>query len=268
MIAAHHIEHYYRSMSRPLKRQVQLELPKLHRKPDKHRQFRGGSHKRTGRPKRGARASERHKVRPTLRHDHPVHVIMRASADLGSLRTHAVFEAIREAVHVAFRLEDSFHIVHYSIQRTHIHMIVEAKNRLALGKGMQVFGISAAKHINATIRSHTGERRRGTVFADRYHAVVLTSPRQVRNTLNYVLNNWRHHREDRQRLRRPWKIDPYSTALAFDGWKERDDAGTRFRVPIGYEGPMMWLPKSWLLSRGWRRHGLISIYEVPGGGSE
>jgi len=250
------------------KHHVQLDLPKLNRKPDKNQQFRGGTHKRTGRPKRGTRASERHKVRPHLPPNHPVHVIMRASADLGSLRTHGVFMAIREATLVASKLEDRFHIVHFSIQRSHIHMIVEAKDRLALANGMKVFGISAAKHINATIRSADGVRRRGTVFADRYHAVILSSPRQVRNTLSYVLNNWRHHREDKRPLRRPWKIDPYSSALAFDGWKERDEAGTRFRLPIGYDGPLVWLPKSWLLSVGWRKRGLVSIFEVPSGGAE
>ena len=238
------------------------------RKPDKHKQFRGGTHKRAGRPKRGFRASERHKTRPELKPRFPVHVIARASADLGSLRTPAVFAAIREAVHAALRLEDSFHIVHYSIQRTHIHLIVEASDRLALGKGMQVFGISAAKHINAAMPKRDGKRRRGTVFADRYHAVQLKTPAQVRNTLCYVLNNWRHHGEDVKPLRYPWKIDPYSTALAFDGWKEREEKGTRFRVPIGYEGPLMWLPKTWLLREGWRRRGLISIHEVPGGGAE
>ena len=131
---------------------------------------------------------------------------------------------------------------------------------------MQVFGISAAKHINAAVGA--GKRRRGTVFSDRYHAVILTSPAQVRNTLCYVLNNWRHHDEHLKPLRNAWKIDPYSTALAFDGWKERDAKGTRFRVPIAYAGPLLWLPKTWLLREGWRRRGLISIYETPGPGAE
>ena len=183
------------------------------RKLDKNQQFRGGTHKRTGRPKRGPRASERHKTRPVLKSRFPVHVIMRASTDLGSLRTPAVFKAIRDAVLVTFKLEDSFHIVQYSIQRTHIHMIVEARDRLSLGRGMQAFGISAAKHINAAMPKREGKRRRGTVFVDRYHAVILTNPSQVRNTLCYVLNNWRHHGEHGKPLRRPWKIDPYSTAL-------------------------------------------------------
>jgi hypothetical protein len=255
-------------MARSRKRHVQLVWTHGMRKPDKNRQFRGGTHKRTGRPKSGPRASERHKVRPVLKARFPVHVILRASSDLGSLRTPAVFEAIREATLVVFKLEDSFHITHFSIQRTHIHMIVEASDRLALAKGMQVFGISAAKQINAAISPRGGARRRGTVFADRYHAVILTTPTQVRNTLRYVLNNWRHHGEHRKPLNKPWKIDPYSSAVAFDGWKERAEIGTRFRVPMGYQGPLVWLPKTWLLREGWRKRGLISIHETPGTGTE
>jgi REP element-mobilizing transposase RayT len=252
---------------RARKTHEQLSLPKVTRKLDKHGQFRGGTHKRSGRPKRGARASERHKVRPRLLASQPVHVILRAHPAIGSLRRHDVFAAIREATYTAFRRAETFHIVHLSIQRTHIHMIVEAKDRLALAKGMKVFGISAAKHINAAVGARNGERRRGCVFTDRYHARILKSPRQVRNTINYVLNNWRHHGEDRTKLRKPWRVDPYSSALAFDGWKEREERGVLYKVPGGYDGLLVWRPKTWLLSKGWRKYALIGAFEVPGVGA-
>ncbi len=106
------------------------------------------------------------------------------------------------------------------------------------------------------------------MFTDRYHAVILRSPRQVRNCLAYVLNNWRHHGERASSLSRPWRVDPYSSALAFDGWKEREASGFRYRVPEGYDGAVVWLPKTWLLRLGWRRHGLVSVHEVPGAGAE
>ena len=108
-----------------------------------------------------------------------------------------MFHAIREALITVWKLEDRFHIVHFSVQRTHIHLLVEANDRLALAKGMQAFGISAAKHINALILDEDGKRRRGSVFPDRYHVKILKTPRQVRNCLAYVLNNWRHHGEDK-----------------------------------------------------------------------
>ncbi|MEO8549295.1 MAG: transposase [Kofleriaceae bacterium] len=253
--------------------QAQLELTKLVRKPDKNGQWRGGARLNAGRPKhdgkagRPKRKAELHLVRPKLRASQPVHVVMRANPAVGSLRRHDVYRAIRDAIIVSF-LRETFRIVHFSIQRTHLHLIIEACDRTSLSRGMQGFGISAAKHINAAISERRGERRRGPVFTDRYHAVILNSPRQVRNTLNYVLNNWHHHGERRDALRMPWRIDPYSSALAFDGWKEREDRATAFRSPVAFNGPIVWLPRTWLLRVGWRRHGLISIDEVPGLGPE
>jgi hypothetical protein len=111
------------------------------------------------------------------------------------------------------------------------------------------------------INAATG--RSGSVFSDRYFPRPLTTPTQVRNCLAYVLNNWKHHGESDASLRRPWPIDPYSSASMFDGWKEID--GRWFVTPSGYDGPMMWWPKTWLLSEGWRQRGLISMHFVPGG---
>jgi REP element-mobilizing transposase RayT len=255
---------------RPLKRFVQQELPKT-RKRDKNDQFRGGKRPGAGRPKRKiseGRSSEPHKVRPTLKASQPVHVVMRATSDVGSLRSFEGFAAVREARLSTLRLEDSFRIIHFSIQRNHIHLLVEAHDRKALWTGMRVFGISCAKQLNAAISARRGKRRRGTVFTDRYYARILKTPREVRNCLSYVLKNWRHHKADiDEPMRQPWKIDPFSSALVFDGWKERPE-GKRFKIPPDYEGSWIWLPRTWMVTTGWRRHGLISIYEVPGGGDE
>jgi hypothetical protein len=46
------------------------------------------------------------------------------------------------------------------------------------------FAISAAKNIN-----RAAGRKRGTVFAYRYHATAITNPSQARKALSYVLNN-------------------------------------------------------------------------------
>ena len=101
--------------------------------------------------------------------------------------------------------------MHLSIQRTHLHLVVEARSRVALAKGMQSVLISAAKQLNRALRG------RGTVFGDRYRATILRTPRQVRSCVAYVLNNWRRHGEDRGRT---WLVDPFSSAISFGGWKE------------------------------------------------
>jgi hypothetical protein len=157
-----------------------------------------------------------------------------------------------------------FRICYLSIQHNHLHLIVEANSKGGLSRGLQAFQISAANRINAAITARTGKRRRGTVFADRYHSRALTSPRAVRNAICYVLNTWRRHEEDRGSRARTWKLDPFSNAVDFNGWKELDDSPTLYRPPKTYQHLITWLPKTWLLREGWKKHSLISVHEVPG----
>jgi len=264
------------TMASSRKRHDQLAIPTFRRRPDKNRQWRGAPRyadltpverrkaKKRGPKPKGPRASEAHRVRPELKASHPVHVILRAVGDIGSLRKHAVFRAMREATRTIALREGAFRIAHYSIQRTHIHLIIEAGDKMALARGMQGFGISTARHINRELGPWRGkQRRKGSVFADRYHAVVLTTPKQVRHTLCYVLNNWKHHGETTASLRGHWDVDPYSSAMSFDGWVE-----AAVIAPVEYLTPMVWEPQTWLLRVGWKCHGLISIHEVPGAGAE
>ena len=108
------------------------------------------------------------------------------------------------------------------------------------------------------------KRRRGTVFPDRFHQEIIETPRQARHALAYVLNNWRKHREDRGGLQRTWEVDPFSTGVLFDGWKEREEAQVYMRYRETYQPMAVYLPKTWLLRVGWRIHGLIRFGEVPG----
>ena len=144
----------------------------------------GGRRPGAGRPARGPRSSERHKARPFHDHRHPVHVTLRVVSDVTSLRHRDMYLQLREATIVTARRED-FRIVQLSIQRNHLHLLVEAEHKEALSRGMQGFSISAAKRVNAAITARTGVRRTGKVVADRFHARPLTSPRAVRNALAY-----------------------------------------------------------------------------------
>src|SRR5436190_21861441 len=167
---------------------------------------RGGKRRGAGRPPKGSRAGESHKKRPFLHARYPVHVVLRTVGAVGNLRRRCVYQAIREATLTTARRDD-FRIVQLSIQRTHVHLLVEANDKLALARGMQGFQISAAKHLNAAIsKSKPGPRRRGVVFPDRYHAEIITSPRQARHALSYVMNNWRKHQEDLRAPMSGWTI--------------------------------------------------------------
>jgi REP-associated tyrosine transposase len=162
------------------------------------------------------------------------------------------------------RRED-FRIVQLSIQHNHVHLIVEADDKRALASGMQGFQISAAKHLNAAIsKGKPGPRRRGTVFPDRYHAEIITSPTQARHALSYVMNNWRKHREDRHQPASTWKLDWFSSAITFPGWAEYGDEAFLWRGPPTYDPLMVFQPRTWLLREGWKKKsGSISFREVP-----
>src|SRR5215470_2124390 len=224
---------------------------------------RGGKRRGAGRPPKGARAGSPHKERPFLHARYPVHVTLRVVSVVGNLRRRCVYQAVREAT-LTTALRENFRIVQLSIQRTHIHLLVEADDKSALASGMQGFQISAAKHLNAAIsKDRPGPRRRGTVFPDRYHAEIITSPRQARHTLSYVMNNWRKHEEDRLAPMSSWTIDWFSSAATFPGWAEYGDEAFLWRGPPTYDPLVVYQPRTWLLQQGWKRSGSISCGEVP-----
>ena len=220
--------------------------------------------KKPGRKPKGMRAGSPHQERPQLRARHPVHVVLRVVDAVGNLRRRATYKAVREATLTTARRED-FRIVHLSIQRNHLHLLVEAEHKGALAAGMQGFQISAAKHLNAAVsKDRPGPRRRGAVFPDRYHAEIITTPTQARHALNYVINNWRKHKEDRSDVTRSWKIDWFSTAVMFPGWAEYADEPFMRRGPPSYDPLVVYQPKTWLLREGYLRGGPpISVREVP-----
>jgi len=224
---------------------------------------RGGKRRGAGRPPKGTRAGSPHHERPFLHARYPVHVTLRVVSAVGNLRRRCVYQAIREATLTTARRDD-FRIVHLSIQRTHVHLLVEANDRGALSKGMQGFQISAAKHLNAAIsKGKPGPRRRDVVFPDRYHAEIITSPRQARHTLSYCLNNFRKHQEDLCAPISNWTIDWFSSAVMFPGWQEYGDEPFLWRGPATYDPLIVYQPRTWLLKEGWKKSGTISYREVP-----
>jgi len=224
---------------------------------------RGGKRRGAGRPARGPRAGAPHKARDFLDSRYPVHVVLRVTREIDNLRRRYFYHAVREATLITARRTD-FRIVQLSIQRTHVHMLVEARTSAALAKGMQGFQISAAKHINAALsKRRPGPRRRGSVFPDRYYMEIITSPQQARNTLSYIVNNWRKHQEDRASVTRTWNIDWYSSSATFTGWTEYGDEPLLMRVPPTYEPLIVYQPRTWLLRTGWTLAGPISWHAVP-----
>ena len=219
----------------------------------------GGKRPGAGRRPKGARAGGAHKKRPKIKARHGLHVVLRVHPVVGNLRRRDMYQAIRGAS-VCAAVRERMKIVHISIQRTHVHMIVEAENKKALARGMQGFEISAARRINTALGDGT-RRRRGSVFIDRYHLVVLESPTQARHALSYVLNNWRKHAEDRHAAKGTL-IDRFSSGCSFADWKELEHR-RMWEIPADHDPLVVSPPRSWLLTKGWKLVGTISAREVP-----
>jgi len=149
-----------------------------------------------------------------------------------------------------------FRVVHYSLQRDHVHLLVEAASARDLACGMKSIGARLARVVQRVFR------RRGPVLADRYHLRTLKTPREVRNALAYVLLNARKHWQERNGAPPPERLDAGSSGRWFDGW--RLVPGSREPPSGAVESPEIALPRTWLLTIGWRRYGLVDPAEVPG----
>jgi REP-associated tyrosine transposase len=222
---------------------------------------RGGKRRGAGRKPRGARAGERHEARPEFKSYQPLHVVMRVAPEVGSLRRRAMFKALRDAT-ITAALREQIRIVHISLQRNHVHLLVEANHKQALARGMQGFTISAARNINTAL-GNGARRRRGNVFADRYHVEVITTPTRARHAISYTLNNFRKHGEDREGLPSTWLVDPFSSGISFPDWKELQDQDCMWPIRETYDPLMVRRPATWLLAEGWKLAGEISAREVP-----
>jgi hypothetical protein len=174
-----------------------------------------------------------------------VHLTLQLRPGLKSLRHPSLFPAVRSAILSANG--PAFRVVHFSVQRDHLHLIVEAGDSGKLSSGARGLSIRVARAINRALD------RRGQVWGDRYHARTLTTPREVRQGLVYVLMNFRKHAPAA-----PPGLDPCSSAPWFDGFRDQPPP-----PPPASALPPPAKPRTWLCTVGWRRHGLIRLDEPP-----
>lgn len=183
----------------------------------------GGRRKGAGRKPNGAKAGVSHLARARFPERHPVHVTMRALPGAGYLRGDRRYQAIVAALRQA-KERHGLRVVHFSVQGNRLHLLVEARGAQSLSRGVQGLAVRLARAINRVAR------RRGKVFADRYHAHVLASRRETARALRYILENFRHHlRADVA----PRGADPCSSAV----W---------LRIPLSEDAPVV-RARVWLL---------------------
>ncbi len=224
---------------------AQLRLPM-------HKGQHGGAREGAGRPC-SRRTEVEHRRRERFAHARPLQVTVRLTAEAAELGRRHLHRVVR-AVFVKTCKLRQFRIVHYSVMHNHVHLVAEASSRAAMTRGMRSVNIRIAKQVNRALG-----RPRGKVVAHRYHERSLRSPTEVRNSLRYVLNNFRRHLwKDRGERCAAGYMDPCSSSQFFDGWRGRE--AVAFQGP----GPPVVAAKTDLLRRLWRQRGLIPVDDVPG----
>ena len=201
---------------------------------------RGGAQRGAGRKPKGTRALVPHARRPRLTARDPVLVTTHLLPGLPNLRRNRTLATLRDVL-AAGADRFGFRLVEYSIQSNHLHLVAEADDARSLARGVQGLLVRVAKALNREWAL------RGKVLRDRYHARILRSPREVRAVLVYVLQNARKHGAQIT------GTDAFSSGPWFCGWLDRVARDAR---PIA-------AARSWLLTTGWRRWGLLRTHEIP-----
>jgi len=98
-------------------------------------------------------------------------VTIKRARGLVNLRYPAAAQVIFERV--MFAQKEAFRITHFTIQDTHLHLLVDADDATAFANGMRGFVASLARALNKLWG------RTGSVFPERFHSRVLKSVRAV-----------------------------------------------------------------------------------------
>ena len=209
---------------------------------------RGGPRKGAGRPKKPDSGMP-HLKREPLNPRYPVHVTVKFMAGLPSMRAPEPFAVLLrsfDGVRKGGSVGKDFRILQFSVQSNHLHLIVEAKDRDCLSRGMRGLTARIVQGLNKLWN------RTGSMVPDRYHDEILRTPKQVRNALAYVLNNAARHG-----ITHGAGPDPYSSGRSFDGW-------SNYRAPKQPPDPVV-RAETWLINAGWRRfYSLVHTSERPG----
>jgi REP element-mobilizing transposase RayT len=169
-------------------------------------QFRshGGARQGAGRKPLTARPPVHHVRRPVVPRSCPSHVTLRVRPGFPSLRNLRFIHEFQSSLRRACERAD-FRVCHYSIQRDHLHLVVESEGKEALGRGMKSITARTARAV------HRVFERRGPVLFGRYHLHVLRTPREMRHALAYVLLNARKHCRQRHGSPPPARLDVASS---------------------------------------------------------
>ena len=178
-----------------------------------------------------------HLTRPEVKASDPLHISDKVMDDVPNLRGKE-FRAVYFKVFRKAKEEFGCRLIEFSVMSNHFHYVVEAEDKADLARFMIGLKVRLAKAINKVAE------RVGSVFADRYHRVDITSLAQTRNALRYVLCNASKHG-----IKYEGNVDFFSSARWFDGW-----LGSK--TPLESNSPVA-KPRTWKLQNWWKRLGGI-----------
>jgi len=205
-----------------------------------------GRRHRSGRP-RSKHPKIAHARREEFSPKHPLHVTLKICDGLPSMRKRRAFNAVMRAFargKHGVKGVGGFRLTQFAVLGNHMHLMVEADSREHLTNAMTGLETRIARALNKVWN------RSGMVFAERYHDEVLISPSRVRNALNYILHNGRKHGIAGLES---W-FDACSSARWFDGFRDAD--------PDPEWPPTLARAENWLLIKGWRWRGLLTLVPV------
>lgn len=132
----------------------------------------GGRRPGAGRPRKHSTGVAHIKREKVTRH-YPIHINFKYNAQIRSDET---MKVLRRSFQHAYM--KGLNVTHFTLQSNHIHLIAETNHNKALNSGM--------RSITATLNHNF---KKGKIQTERYHLHVLKTPTEVRNAIQYVLNN-------------------------------------------------------------------------------
>ena len=155
-----------------------------------------------------------------------MHVTFRVACSLATLRGPRAFRAVEAALWQGAQRFGTA-LVQFSVQRNHVHLIVEAPEKRALMRAVKGLSVRIARALNRV------RGQRGQVIGDRYHARLLRTPTEVRRAIHYIADNGRKHLAAEGRTVDWGWVDPCSS--------------------LSPRAPKLPAPQTWLVRVGWRR---------------
>ncbi len=206
----------------------------------------GGARKGAGR-KKNPNSGVPHIKRPSIQEKHPMHITVRLSDGVVSLRSAETFRIFQNSVKASQRF--GLRVLQYAVLGNHFHLLVEAPDLQSLTRAMKCLNVRLALGLKRL------KRLSQPVLKHRFDLKILKTPTQVRNALVYVLANACKHFKRRQ------VYDKFSSYGVFNDVqtlkRARRDLDWKLPpIPASQKkliNDLISVPESWLASSGWRR---------------